>query len=117
MKVSRVRALRGPNLWSRQTALEAIVACSPAECAVNDLPGFEARARALFPGMGALHHTGHAGPLSLAHVLEAVALELQAAAGSPVTFSHTASTVEAGPYQAVGGYCEEAVGRLALVLA
>ncbi|MEO7939411.1 MAG: cyanophycin synthetase [Burkholderiaceae bacterium] len=117
MKVSRVRALRGPNLWSRQTALEAIVACSPAECAVDELPGFEARARALFPGIGTLNQSGHAGPLSLAHVLEAVALELQAAAGSPVTFSHTASTVETGTYQVVVGYCEEAVGRLALDLA
>ena len=117
MKVSRVRALRGPNLWSRQTALEAIVACSPSECAVDDLPGFEARARALFPGIGALNQSGHAGPLSLAHILEAVALELQAAAGSPVTFSHTAKTVEAGVYQVVVGYCEEAVGRLALDLA
>ncbi len=117
MEVSRVRALRGPNLWSRHTALEAVVACSPAECAVGGLPGFEARARALFPGMGALRQTGHAGPLSLAHVLEAAALELQAAAGSPVTFSHTAATIDAGTYQVVVEYCEEAVGRLALELA
>ena len=26
MDVSRIRALRGPNLWSRQTAIEAVVA-------------------------------------------------------------------------------------------
>ena len=52
MKVSRVRALRGPNLWSRQTALEAIVACSPEECAIDGLRGFEARARDRIAG----HH-------------------------------------------------------------
>ena len=28
MEVSRIRALRGPNLWSRRTAVEAIVACN-----------------------------------------------------------------------------------------
>lgn len=117
MEVSRIRALRGPNLWSRHTALEAIVACTAVECNIAGLPGFEARARALFPGMGALRQTGHAGALSLAHVLEAAALELQAAAGCPITFSHTAATVEAGTYQVVVEYSEEAVGRLAFELA
>ncbi|SFB69520.1 cyanophycin synthetase [Polaromonas sp. OV174] len=117
MEVSRIRALRGPNLWSRDTALEAIVACSAAECSIDSLPGFEPRVRALFPDMGTLRDTGHAGPVSLAHVLEAAALELQAAAGCPVTFSHTAATVEPGTYQVVVEYSEEAVGRLALELA
>ncbi len=27
MEVSRIRALRGPNLWTRHTAIEAIVRC------------------------------------------------------------------------------------------
>ena len=31
MDVSRIRALRGPNLWSRHTSIEAIVTCSEAE--------------------------------------------------------------------------------------
>ena len=117
MVVSRIRALRGPNLWSRHTALEAIVACSAAERCVDSLPDFEPRVRALFPGMGALRQTGHAGPVSLAHVLEAATLELQAAAGCPVTFSHTEVTCEPGTYQVVVEYSEEAVGRLALELA
>ncbi|MDB5868028.1 MAG: cyanophycin synthetase [Polaromonas sp.] len=117
MEVSRIRALRGPNLWSRRTALEAIVACSPAECCIDSLQGFEPRLRALFPGIGVLRETGHAGPVSLAHVLEAAALELQAAAGCPVTFSRTSATLDAGTYQVVVEYSEEAVGRLALELA
>jgi cyanophycin synthetase len=117
MEVSRIRALRGPNLWSRRTALEAIVACTPAERCIDSLSGFEPRLRALFPGIGVLRETGHAGPVSLAHVLEAAALELQAAAGCPVTFSRTSATLEEGTYQVVVEYSEEAVGRLAFELA
>lgn len=117
MEVSRIRALRGPNLWSRHTALEAIVACTAVECNITGLPGFEPRVRSLFPEMGAFRQTGHAGPVSLAHVLEAAALALQTAAGCPLTFSHTASTVEAGTYQVVVEYSEETVGRLAFELA
>ena len=117
MEVSRIRALRGPNLWSRRTTLEAIVACTPDECAIDHLTDFEPRLRALFPDIGVLRDTSPAGPVSLAHALEAAALELQAAAGCPVTFSRTAATLEPGTYQVVVEYSEEAVGRLAFELA
>ncbi|MDP2820428.1 MAG: cyanophycin synthetase [Polaromonas sp.] len=117
MNVSRIRALRGPNLWSRHTALEAIVACTEAECAIDHLPGFEPRVRSLFPAIGALRPGGYVGPVSLAHVLESAALALQANAGCPVTFSHTAATLEPGVYHTVIEYSEEAVGQLALELA
>ena len=33
MEVTRLRALRGPNLWTRQTALEAVVRCELDEMA------------------------------------------------------------------------------------
>jgi cyanophycin synthetase len=117
MIVSRIRALRGPNLWSRHTALEAIVTCTDAECAIDKLPGFEPRVRSLFPAIGALRPGGYVGPVSLAHVLESATLALQAHAGCPVTFSQTAATLEPGVYQTVIEYSEEAVGRLALELA
>ncbi|MEW6562910.1 MAG: cyanophycin synthetase [Pseudomonadota bacterium] len=117
MKVSRIRALRGPNLWSRHTAIEAIVACSEAECSLSSLPGFEARLRSRFPEIGSLQPAGHDEPVSIAHALEAAALALQLRAGCPVTFSLTAQTVEAGVYQVVVEYSEEVVGRLALELA
>ena len=55
--------------------------------------------------------------MSLAHVLEAAALALQAQAGCQVTFSRTTVTVEPGVYQVVVEYTEEAVGRLAFTLA
>ena len=120
MEVSRIRALRGPNLWSRHTALEAIVTCAPQGCCLSRLPGFEARVRALCPWMGPLRpsaHKGQTGTVSLAHVLESAALQLQAAAGCPVTFSHTAVTPEPAVYQVVVEYTEEAVGHLAMTLA
>jgi cyanophycin synthetase len=112
MDISRIRALRGPNLWSRHTAMEAIVACAEHERALTTLPGFETRLRALFPGLGAFRRPQD--QVSLAHVLEAATLALQTHAGCPVTFSRTTQTVEAGTYQVVVEYSEEDVGRKAL---
>ena len=40
MDVSRTRALRGPNMWSRHTAIEAVVHCNDAERSLERLPGF-----------------------------------------------------------------------------
>ena len=117
MEVSRVRALRGPNLWSHHTSVEAIVACTPEEASIDGLAGFEARLRVRFPQMGALQPYGHNDTVPLAQVLELVALTLQAEAGCPVTFSRTTATLETGIYQVVVEYSEEDVGRLALALA
>ena len=117
MDISRIRALRGPNLWSRRTAIEAIVLCSDAERSAADLPGFEARLRARFPAISFLHPHDQEPTFSLAHVLEAAAFGLQAQAGCPVSFSRTVETVEHGTYQVVVEYTEEAVGRLAFELA
>ena len=116
MDVSRIRALRGPNLWSRNTAIEAVVHCAPNERAMAQMAGFEARLRALFPAIGALLPEGSDGDLSLAHVLQSAALALQAQAGCPVTFGRTAMP-EAGTYQVIVEYSEEAVGREALAQA
>ena len=117
MEVLRTRALRGPNLWSQHTAIEAIVSCTAAEHAIGQLPGFKARLRARFPGIGAVQPTGHADAVSMARVLELAALGLQAQAGCPVTFSRTTQTLETGIFQIVVEYTEEAVGRLAIELA
>ncbi|SFZ75831.1 cyanophycin synthetase [Chitinimonas taiwanensis] len=117
MDVSRIRALRGPNLWSRHTAIEAVVRCHPDECDLGLLPGFEARLRARFPAIGSLDPLRHEETRSIAHALEFAALSLQEQAGCPVTFSRTTPTVDIGVYQVVVEYSEEAVGRLALDLA
>ena len=117
MEVTRIRALRGPNLWSHHTAIQSIVSCPPPEHAIASLPGFEARLRERFPELGPLQPNGHDEPISMAHVLELVALGLQAQAGCPVTFSRTTPTLDAHVYQVVVEYSEEAVGRKALEMA
>ena len=117
MDVSRIRALRGPNLWSRHTAIEAIVSCNEGERDINSIPGFETRLRERFPEIALLQPALNGETNSMAHILEFATLGLQAQAGCPVTFSRTAQTVEQGIYQVVVEYSEEEVGRLALELA
>ena len=117
MQVSRIRALRGPNLWSHHTAIEAVVDCTRIECSIKEMPGFEGRLRARFPEMPPLEPSGQDRDIPLAQVLELATLGLQAQAGCPVTFSRTTQTVEPGIHQVVVQYTEEAVGRLALDLA
>ncbi|HLO64639.1 MAG TPA: cyanophycin synthetase [Azonexus sp.] len=113
MDVSRIRALRGPNLWSRHTAIQAIVSCNGDEVAIANLPGFETRLRERFPELGDLIPSDHLDTVSMAHALEFCALGLQAQAGCPVTFSRTTQTVDNGVHQVVVEYSEEDVGRLA----
>jgi cyanophycin synthetase len=113
MEVTRVRALRGPNLWSRHTAMEAIVQCGDEDQHVDAIAAVEAQMRHLFPALGVVR----GDPLSLAHILGATALALQEAAGCPVTSSRVASTPERGVFQVVVEYTEEDVGRLAMQLA
>lgn len=117
MEISRLRALRGPNLWSRHTSIEAVVICTEEERDIGCLPGFETLLRARFPGIKLLDTARDGVACSMAHVLECAALCLQAQAGCPVSFSRTVETVERGTYQVVVEYTEEAVGRLAFELA
>ncbi|MEZ5660159.1 MAG: cyanophycin synthetase [Burkholderiaceae bacterium] len=117
MEISRLRALRGPNLWSRHTSMAMIVACQDDDCAIETMPGFEQRLRSRFPRIGAMRSIGASTTLSMAHVLQHAALRLQAEAGCPVTFGATVRTVETNVFQVVVQYTEEAVGRLAVELA
>ncbi|BDW10521.1 phosphoribosylglycinamide formyltransferase 2 [Polynucleobacter sp. SHI8] len=117
MELQRVRALRGPNLWSRHTAIEAIIFCEEEERSIQGLIDFEIQLRTLFPQL----HFTNTGPsrnsISMAHVIEYVVLGLQAQAGCPVTFSRTVKANQDGIYQVVVEYSEESVGRMALDLA
>ncbi|RMX15366.1 cyanophycin synthetase [Vandammella animalimorsus] len=113
MEILRIRALRGPNLWSRKTAMLVTVHCTPEECDLTRLPGLAQRLRALFPAIGTLT-TEDGGPTSLAHVLQFAAAVLQQEAGVAIGFARTVPTSEAGVYQVVVEYREEAVGRQAI---
>jgi len=115
MQVSRIRALRGPNLWSRHTAIEAIVSCPETERGLSG--NIEQALRRTFPAVGPIEGARSGEQAGMAHVLEKVTLALQVQAGCPVTFSRTTPTEEAGTYQVVVEYTEEDVGRMALDLA
>ncbi|MFT4267380.1 MAG: cyanophycin synthetase [Xenophilus sp.] len=118
MDITRIRVLRGPNLWSLHTCIEAVVAChGEGENAIGRRPGFEDRLRALLPCIGELHPVALGQPLSLAHVLENAAIALQVRAGCAVVFGHTRRTLEDGVYQVAVQYTEEVVGRRAVKLA
>ena len=78
MEVTRIRALRGPNLWSHHTAMQAVVTCTAEERDVAGLEGFETRLRARFPEIGPFQTIGNLGEVPLARVLELAALGLQA---------------------------------------
>jgi cyanophycin synthetase len=117
MEVTRIRALRGPNLWSHHTAIQSIVACTGVERSIGTIPGFESRLRSRFPEIGSFQPTGHDDSIPMVHVLELAALGLQAQAGCPVTFSCSTPTVDVDVYQLVVEYSEEQVGRLAMDLA
>lgn len=117
MKVLRIRALRGPNLWSQHTSIEATIFCSGSENSIDTIPGFEARLRERFPEISLLQPAGHHEAVTMAHVLEFATLGLQVQAGCPVTFSRTVQTPEANTYRVIVGYSEEKVGLLAFELA
>lgn len=117
MDIIRTRALRGPNLWSRHTCIELVVSCSAVEQAVEQIPGFEPRLRALFPTIGELHPVVLGQPLSAAHVLENAAVALQAQAGCEVIFGRTTRAREEGIFLVAVQYTQEAVGRRAMEMA
>ncbi|RMX08576.1 cyanophycin synthetase [Corticibacter populi] len=113
MEIIRIRALRGPNLWTRKTAMLALVQCMPQECDISHLPGFVAQLRQSFAAIGTPGSEA-GGAATLAHVLQFAALVLQQEAGAKVDFSRTVATREPGLYQVLVEYGEEAVGRQAL---
>ena len=117
MQVERTRALRGPNLWTRRTAIEALVTCEETERDLSQMGGFVERLRALYPQLPPLAPAAAGSTLSLAHVLEVAALGLQTLLGCPVSFSRTAASPDVGVSQVIVEYGEEAVGLGAFELA
>ncbi|MDP4623112.1 MAG: cyanophycin synthetase, partial [Hydrogenophaga sp.] len=96
MQVSRIRALRGPNLWSRHTAMEAIVTCTPEGSGLSAQHPIEQQLRRILPEVGPFDGQRPGEAATLAHALEKVTLSLQIHAGCPVSFSRTTPTEEPG---------------------
>ncbi len=117
MEVSRIRALRGPNVWCRQQVLEAVVSCAEDEPGPEGVAAFETRLRARYPDVDLPRPAQAADEHGLVRILAGVALRLQDQVGCPVAFCRTAPTPQPGVAQLVMEYSEEAVGRLALELA
>lgn len=115
MRIERIRALRGPNLWSKNTSIEALVFCEENERLYDRFADVELKVRSLLPSIGPLRATGFEQKnIALAHILGRVALRLQVEAGSQVTFSHVADNIDQGYFRVVVQYEEEALGRAAM---
>ncbi|MBE2245401.1 MAG: ATP-grasp domain-containing protein, partial [Burkholderiaceae bacterium] len=110
MDISRIRALRGPNLWTKATAIQAVVHCELDECAIESGSLLERRLRERLPAVGVVRTVGSREPIPLARWLERLTLTLQSQAGCVVSFSHTAPAPEPGVFQVVVEYSEEKVG-------
>src|SRR5688572_26119578 len=120
LRVTRIRALRGPNFWR----LAPVIACDVALGALDDvtsadLPGFADRLTSLLPSLhehectrgtpGGFVQRLREGTL-LPHILEHVALELQIQAGTDVSFGRVVASGDPGVWWVIVAYEEEAVG-------
>jgi cyanophycin synthetase len=124
MHIRHVRALRGPNIWSRHPVLEALVDLQALrESSSEVLPGFNERLMSWLPGLiehrcsegvrGGFHIRLRRGTY-LAHILEHITLELQTLAGNNVGYGRARETTESGVYKVAIRYHEESVGRASI---
>lgn len=124
MRILETLTLRGPNIWSRRTVLEAWVDLEDlAERPSDSIPGFVDRLVGWLPSL--VEHRCSVGERGgfiqrlrdgtyPAHILEHVTLELQCLAGSPVGFGKARETSRPGLYKVAVRYREELVAREAL---
>lgn len=120
LRITRLRAVRGPNFWR----LAPVIACDLTlgeleETTSNDIPGFNERLLALVPTLR--DHPCSRGTSGgfverleegthLPHILEHVALELQNLAGSDVSFGRVVESGDPGVWWLILAYEEEEVG-------
>ncbi len=124
LRVTRIRALRGPNYWRLAPVIACDIAMGPLEKATSaDIPGFISRLNNAIPSLESHKCTrGHRGGFierlnegtHLPHILEHVALELQALVGSDVMFGRVVPSGDEGVWWLMVGYEEEQVGLQAM---
>ena len=120
LRVTRLRALRGPNYWR----LAPVIACDLRLGALESVtsahvPGFTERLVAALPTLHD-HPCTRGTPggfverlergTHLPHILEHVALDLQNRAGSDVGFGRVVASGDAGVWWVIVAYDEEDVG-------
>ena len=122
MKILKIQALRGPNIWSirRTKLIQMRLDLEELEERPTDkIQGFRERLEALLPTL--IEHRCsegcHGGFFQrvdrgtwMGHVIEHIALEIQTLAGMNVGFGRTRETKTPGIYNVVFNYLEEKVG-------
>ncbi len=125
MKILKIQALRGPNIWSvkRKKLIQMRLDLEELEQSPTDkIPGFRERIEALMPSM--IEHRCSEGVRGgffsrvergtwMGHVIEHIALEIQTLAGMETGFGRTRETKDPGVYNVVFSYVEESVGMYA----
>jgi len=125
MKILKIQALRGPNLWSvnRKKLIQMRLDLEEMEQSPTDkIIGFRERIEAMFPTM--IEHRCSEGCKGgffmrvekgtwMGHVIEHIALEIQTLAGMDTGFGRTRETKTPGVYNVVFSYTEENVGLFA----
>jgi len=122
MKILKIQALRGPNIWSirRQKLIQMRLDLEELEERPTDkIDGFKERLEDLLPTL--IEHRCSEGCRGgffqrvergtwMGHVIEHIALEIQTLAGMDVGFGRTRETKTPGVYNVVFNYLEEKVG-------
>ena len=122
MKILKIQALRGPNIWSirRQKLIQMRLDLEELEERPTDkIEGFKERLENLLPTL--IEHRCSEGCRGgffqrvdrgtwMGHVIEHIALEIQTLAGMNVGFGRTRETKTPGVYNVVFNYLEEKVG-------
>ena len=125
MKIDKIQALRGPNIWSvqRKKLIQMRLDLEEMEqFPTNKIDGFRERIEAMFPTM--IEHRCSEGCRGgffsriergtwMGHVIEHIALEIQTLAGMETGFGRTRETKTPGIYNVVFSYTEENVGIFA----
>ncbi|MDI1303662.1 MAG: cyanophycin synthetase, partial [bacterium] len=125
MKIIKVQALRGPNIWSiqRKKLIQMRLDLEEMEqFPTNKIDGFKERIEAMLPSM--IEHRCSEGCRGgffsrvergtwMGHVIEHIALEIQSLAGMETGFGRTRETKNPGTYNVVFSYTEENVGLFA----
>ena len=123
MIVREIRVLRGPNFWSikKHKLIQILLDLEELESKpTNEIPGFYERIQQLLPSLYSHQCSeGHEGGFFervkegtwMGHVIEHIALEIQALAGMKNTgFGRTRSAGKEGLYHVVFSYEEEQAG-------
>ena len=124
LRVTRLRAVRGPNFWR----LAPVIACdltlgSLEDVPSTEIPGFNERLMSMLPTLS--DHPCSRGAeggfverlnegTHLPHIMEHVALELQTLAGTDVAFGRVVESGDPGVWWLIIAYEEEEVGLQAM---